>query len=175
MCGTFILINYILFNHCSHTIWTMSSNLDLCVGALHFIILLSPCFSSNLHLVLSIMFLLIIIWVNKWCAVAELVRALVSKSRCPEFESHRRRFESWASSFTPRCLIVQQISDKIWLNCAFNDTSMTFGTLLENTFLVIFGYRAIADLTCDKIGSHFPIWPPSSLGKRGFVWENCGT
>ena len=34
---------------------------------------------------------------------------------------------------------------------------------------------AIADLTCDKIGSHFPIWPPSSLGKRGFVWENCGT
>ena len=71
--------------------------------------------------------------------------------------------------------IVQQISDKIWLNCAFNDTSMTFGTLLENTFLVIFGYRVIADLTCDKIGSHFPIWPPSSLGKRGFVWENCGT
>ena len=52
---------------------------------------------------------------------------------------------------------------------------MKFGTLLEYTFLVIFGYRAIADLTCDKIGSHFPIWPPSSLGKRGFVWENCGT
>ena len=74
-------------------------------------------------------------------------------------------------------ILVQQIglSDKIWLNCAFNDKSMKFGTLLEYTFLVIFGYRAIADLTCDKIGSHFPIWPPSSLGKRGFVWENCGT
>ena len=42
---------------------------------------------------------------------------------------------------------------------------MKFGTLLEYTFLVIFGYRAIADLTCDKIGSHFPIWPPSSLVK----------
>ena len=37
-------------------------------------------------------------------AVAELVRAQVSKSRGPGFESHRRRFESWASSFTPRCL-----------------------------------------------------------------------
>ena len=49
----------------------------------------------------------------------------------------------------------------IWLNCAFNDTSMTFGTLLEYTFLVIFGYMTIADLTCDKTGSHFPIWPPS--------------
>ena len=83
-----------------------------------------------------------------------------------------------SASFHAKChrsVIVQQISDRIWLNCAFNDTSMKFGTLLEYTFLVIFGYRAIADLTCDKIGSHFPIWPPSSLGKRGFVWENCGT
>ena len=70
--------------------------------------------------------------------------------------------------------VVQQICDKIWLNCAFNDKSMKFGTLLEYTIMVIFGYRAIADLTCDKIGSHFPIWPPSSLGNRGFVWENCG-
>ena len=57
--------------------------------------------------------------------------------------------------------LVQQICDNIWLNCAFNDTCMKFGTLLEYTFLVIFGYRAIADLTCDTIGSHFPIWPPS--------------
>ena len=60
-----MLINYIVFNHCSHTIWTMSSNLNVCVGALHFIVLLSPCLSSNLHLVLYIMFLLIIIWVNQ--------------------------------------------------------------------------------------------------------------
>ena len=61
-----------------------------------------------------------------------------------------------------------------WINCAFNDTSMTFGTLFEYTFLVIFGYRAIADLTCDQIGSHFPIWPPPlSIGKRfclGEMW-----
>ena len=40
-------------------------------------------------------------------AVAAWVRAQVSKSRDPEFESHRRRFESWASSFTPRCLKPQ--------------------------------------------------------------------
>ena len=58
-------------------------------------------------------------------------------------------------------LLVQQICDNIWLNCAFNDTSMKCGTQLEYTFLVIFGYGAIADLTCDTIGSHFPIWPPS--------------
>ena len=36
--------------------------------------------------------------------VGEWVRAQVSKSRGPGFESHRRRFESWSSSFTPRCL-----------------------------------------------------------------------
>ena len=35
---------------------------------------------------------------GEWGAVAELVRARVSKSRGPEFESHRRRFESWAAS-----------------------------------------------------------------------------
>ena len=52
--------------------------------------------------------------------------------------------------------------------------SLIFGHLAAG-LKVIFGYRAIADLTCDKIGSHFPIWPPSSLGKRDFVWENCGT
>ena len=38
-----------------------------------------------------------------------------------------------------------------------------FSTLLEYTIMVKFGYRAIADLTCDKIGSHFPIWPPSAV------------
>ena len=51
---------------------------------------------------------------------------------------------------------------------------MTFGTLLEYTFLVVFGYGAIADFTCEKIGSHFPIWPPSlSRQKRvclGEMW-----
>ena len=75
--------------------------------------------------------------------------------------------------------LVQQICDNIWLNCAFNDTSLTFGTLLEYTFLGTFGYRAIADLICDKIGSHFPIIKNYGrhleIGKLGFVWENCGT
>ena len=49
---------------------------------------------------------------------------------------------------------------------------MKFGTLLEYTFLVIFGYRAIADLTCDKIGSHFPIWPPSWSREEVLSGEN---
>ena len=94
----------------------------------------------------------------------------MSSTKCHERQTFSRR--AWFTN-RPAMLIVQQISDKIWLNCAFNDTSMKFGTLLEYTFLVIFGYRAIADLTCDKIGSHFPIWPPSSLGRRfclGKLW-----
>ena len=57
-------------------------------------------------------------------------------------------------------------------NCTFNDTSMKFGTLLEYTFLTIFGYRPIADLTCDKIGSHFPIWPPSLFWQKRVCLEN---
>ena len=44
----------------------------------------------------------------RWGAVAEWVRAQVSKSRGPGFESHQRRFESWASSFTPRCLSLSE-------------------------------------------------------------------
>ena len=35
-------------------------------------------------------------------------RAQVSKSRGPGFKSHRCRFESWASSFTPRCLSLNE-------------------------------------------------------------------
>ena len=57
-------------------------------------------------------------------------------------------------------------------NCEFNDTSMTFVTLLEYTTMAIFGYRAIADLTCDKIGSHFPIWPPSLFRQNSVCLEN---
>ena len=48
---------------------------------------------------------------------------------------------SFSNLLSQNCLIVQQISAHIWLNCAFNDTSMKFGTLLEYTYLVIFGYR----------------------------------
>ena len=114
MCGTFILINYILFNHCSHTIWKMSSNLNLCVGALHFILLLSPCFSSNLHLVLSIMFLLIIIWVNQQHALwlcPNLTSALNIKLLEPLAQG-ARGFEKllaprkiyWPPFFPERCL-----------------------------------------------------------------------
>ena len=38
-------------------------------------------------------------------------------------------------------------------NCAFNDTSMKFGTRLGHTLRIIFGYRAITD---------FVKWPPMS-------------
>ena len=42
--------------------------------------------------------------VGPFCLVAEWVRAQVSKCRGPGLESHRRRFESWATLFTPPCL-----------------------------------------------------------------------
>ena len=71
---------------------------------------------------------------------------------------------------------ITTICEHIWLNCSFYDTSMNFGTPLENVTANIFGYRAIADLTCDNIDIHFPIWPHhyyyyNNLGKRGFVWK----
>ena len=44
---------------------------------------------------------------SKFYAVAEWVRAQVSKSRGPGFESHRRRFESWASSL-PHVALASQ-------------------------------------------------------------------
>ena len=48
----------------------------------------------------------------------------------------------------------------IWKNCAIDDTSMKFGTQLGSAFTNIYGYRDIADSSCDKNGSHFPKWPP---------------
>ena len=50
---------------------------------------------------------------------------------------------------------------------------MKFGIHLENAITKIFGYRAIADLTCDKIGSHFPIWPPSKGLSGKNVVHSC--
>ena len=44
--------------------------------------------------------------------------------------------------------------------------------VLEYTFLAIFGYRAIADLTCDDIGNHFSIWSPSLLRQKRVCLEN---
>ena len=49
------------------------------------------------------------------------------------------------------------------MNCAFDDTSMSFGTQLEHALRKIFGYRAITDFSYDNNGSHFPKWlPPDS-------------
>ena len=36
---------------------------------------------------------------------------------------------------------------KIWTNCAFNDTSVKFGTEIGGVIRKILGYRDIADLT----------------------------
>ncbi len=44
----------------------------------------------------------------------------------------------------------------IWVNCAFYDTSMTSGTQLGHALMKIFGYRAIAVLTHNSDGGHFP-------------------
>ena len=42
-------------------------------------------------------------------------------------------------------MVARQIGGIIiWGNCAFDDTSMSFGTLLEHILRNIFGYRAIA-------------------------------
>ena len=51
--------------------------------------------------------------------------------------------------------IAQPISDKIWPNCAFYDTSMTFGTHLDFIITDIFRYRVISDFIPEDVGGHF--------------------
>ena len=48
----------------------------------------------------------------------------------------------------------------MWMNCAFDDTSMKFGTWLEHTIKKNFSYRAITDLSYGHNGGHFSKWPP---------------
>ncbi len=46
------------------------------------------------------------------------------------------------------------------MNCAFDDTSMSFGIQLGDAL----SFRAISDFSCDNNGNHFPKWlPPSSI------------
>ena len=59
--------------------------------------------------------------------------------------------------------VVQQISEKIWKNCAVNDTSMKFCIEVGGTLRKIFGYRDIADSSGDKYGGYFQIWHQSPL------------
>ncbi len=49
-------------------------------------------------------------------------------------------------------IIVQQISEDLWANRAFDDTSVKFGTHGEDTLRKIFGYRAIAHFARNKNG-----------------------
>ena len=57
------------------------------------------------------------------------------------------------SLFMPQNLVYSTAD--IWINCAFDDRSMKFGTLLEYNLIKIFGYRAIADFPWQK-------WQPFS-------------
>ena len=57
-----------------------------------------------------------------------------------------------------RYVLAQPICDKIWQNCAFYDTSMTFGTHLDFIIVEIVGYRAISDFVPQGDGGHFPRW-----------------
>ena len=59
------------------------------------------------------------------------------------------------SNFKSVLLLVEPLSDKIWPNCAFYDTSMKFGSHLEYIITKIFGYRAISDFALDGVGSYF--------------------
>ena len=51
--------------------------------------------------------------------------------------------------------LVEPLSDKIWPNCAFYDTSMKFCTHLQYIITNIFGYRATSDFALECVGSHF--------------------
>ncbi len=59
--------------------------------------------------------------------------------------------------------IVQQISEDLWANRAFDDTSVKFGTHGEDTLRKIFGYRAIAHFARNKNGGFLKWLPPSII------------
>ena len=52
------------------------------------------------------------------------------------------------------------------MDCAFDDTSMSFGTLLEHALRKTFSYRPSQNCPVAKMaailqnGGHFPKWPP---------------
>ena len=51
----------------------------------------------------------------------------------------------------------------MWKNCAFDDTSMEFRTLLEHPFRKIFRYRGVPDLSQARNGGHFTKWSLSGI------------
>ena len=44
--------------------------------------------------------------------------------------------------------------DKIWPNCAIDDTSMSFGTHLDFIITKIIAYRAISNFAHEGVGGH---------------------
>ena len=63
-------------------------------------------------------------------------------------------------------VIVQQIQAYFHRNCAINDKSMKFGTVLEYISLSIFSYRAILKSLPVRNGGHFSKWLPSNIDRR---------
>ena len=57
--------------------------------------------------------------------------------------------------YTVYILISTADRCNIWRNCAFNDKSVKFFTQSGYVIRKIFGYRDIADCSCEKIASHF--------------------
>ena len=67
---------------------------------------------------------------------------------------------------SPQGAVVQQIQAYFHRNCAFNDKSMTFGTVLEYISLSIFSYRAISKSLPVRNSGHFSKWLPFNIGRH---------
>ena len=77
--------------------------------------------------------------------------------------------------FTPWLKVIVQVLGQFpifpnrpadWCaNCVFNVRSMEIGTLLEHARMNIYSCRAIADLSPDSHGSHFPKWLPANTNE----------
>ena len=63
-------------------------------------------------------------------------------------------------------LLVQQIQAYFHRNCAINDKSMKFGTVLEYISLISFSYRAISKSLPVRNGGHFSKWLPLNIDRR---------
>ncbi|KAK2184240.1 hypothetical protein NP493_275g03000 [Ridgeia piscesae] len=85
----------------------------------------------------------LLIWLNRLERVtdgpAETTSAGLARRRTVAGSTH-----SLHGTFGTLLSIAYPICDKIWPNCAFYDTSMTFGTHLDFIITKIFGYIAIS-------------------------------
>ena len=71
-------------------------------------------------------------------------------------------------------LIKHPNVEHLWWNCAFDDTSMKFGTQLENSIANIFGYRAIADLATNCVTGQICDGPSySQISPESYILIMC--